>query len=166
MRSGPWLCGILLLVCGCSRQPGDRVDRPGQPTVTHVAEDDAKMNAAIKKAGDSIDAFIKALEHPTPQQEMFAIKVGIGDGDTREYMWLSPVEHQNGNFKGVLNNEPIHPQKHKLGDSLTVPKVEAVDWMYADKGVLVGGYTILVLRDTLSPAERAEFDAGLPMKIQ
>ena len=38
--------------------------------------------------------------------------------------------------------------------------------MYVDHGVLVGGYTIRVLRDRLSGVERAEFDRNLPFKIR
>ena len=37
--------------------------------------------------------------------------------------------------------------------------------MYVDHGKLVGGYTLRVLRDGLSPAERAEFDRSIPFKI-
>jgi uncharacterized protein YegJ (DUF2314 family) len=40
------------------------------------------------------------------------------------------------------------------------------DWMYVHEGRLVGGYTIRVMRDRLSPAERLRFDQGLPFKIE
>jgi len=169
MRFPTWLVVVAALLCGCdgaSRKPGDRLDRDGEPSVSFVDGDDPKMNAAMKKAAETIDDFVKALERPAADQEMFAIKVGFGEGKTGEFMWLSPVTYKDGKFTGVLNNEPVHPQKSKLGDKVTASKEEVVDWMYADGGVLVGGYTLRVLRDSLPPAERAQFDAGLPMRIE
>jgi hypothetical protein len=38
--------------------------------------------------------------------------------------------------------------------------------MYIDKGVLVGGYTIRVLRDTMSPTDRADFDKSVPFEVK
>lgn len=164
-----WLLVVSALFVGSeskTRTAGERVEREGEPAVSFVDDDDPKMNAAMKKAGETIGDFLEALEKPAPKQDMFAVKVGVGDGDNREYMWLTPVTFKEGQFSGTLNNEPVNPQKYKLGDTLVVPKGEVVDWMYANDGVLVGGYTLRVLRDSLSPEERVQFDAGLPMKIQ
>ena len=179
-KSWLWLVACSLFLAGCDKssstgekakpagekQAGDTVQREGEPAVTFVDDDDPKMNAAMKKAGDTIGDFLKSLEKPTPKQTMFAVKIGVGEGDNREYMWLTPVTFKEGQFSGKLNNEPVNPQKYKLGDTIVAPQGEVVDWMYAEDGVLVGGYTLRVLRDSLSPKEREEFDAGLPMKIQ
>ena len=42
---------------------------------------------------------------------------------------------------------------------------DITDWMYVDKGILQGGYTIKLIRNRMSKEERAKFDAGFPFKI-
>ena len=81
-------------------------------------------------------------------------------------MWLVPVEHHNGEFVGTLNNEPAWISTAKIGDELKVAKGEISYWMYVDDGKLIGGYTLRVLRDSLTEAERREFDADLPFTIE
>ena len=40
------------------------------------------------------------------------------------------------------------------------------DWMYVENGYLVGGFTIQVIRDSLSTEERAVHDASAPYKFK
>jgi uncharacterized protein YegJ (DUF2314 family) len=54
----------------------------------------------------------------------------------------------------------------KIGDQATVDPESISDWMFVDNGKLVGGYTVRVLRDAMSAAEREEFDKSVPFKIE
>ena len=45
-------------------------------------------------------------------------------------------------------------------------KSDASDWMIIDDGYLIGGYTILALRDQMPEAEQKEFDASFPYKTK
>ena len=54
----------------------------------------------------------------------------------------------------------------KNGDSEEVEPSKISDWMFVDEGKLVGGYTLRVLRDSMSPAERAEFDKSVDFVVE
>jgi uncharacterized protein YegJ (DUF2314 family) len=69
-------------------------------------------------------------------------------------------------FHARIDNDPEVVKSVKLGQAVTVRPQDISDWMYVDHGVLVGGYTLRVIRDAMTPAERAELDKSLPFKIQ
>jgi uncharacterized protein YegJ (DUF2314 family) len=141
--------GLTLAGCG-DRYPADRV--------TQVADDDPRMNAAIDKARSTVGSFLAALKSPQPGQTGFTVKMPFTDGSNTEHMWLAPVSYDGKMFHGTVSNEPKDVGNVRMGQQATVSPAEISDWMYIDHGKLVGGHTLRVLRDTLSPAERAEFD--------
>jgi uncharacterized protein YegJ (DUF2314 family) len=83
-----------------------------------------------------------------------------------EHMWVQPVDFANGKFTGELANDPEFVKSVKAGQVVSAPRDEISDWMYVENGKLVGGYTLRVLRETLSSTERAEFDKSLPFRIE
>ncbi len=50
-----------------------------------------------------------------------------------------------------------------MGDTITVDKNRISDWMYFDKGIVKGGFTIKVLRDQMTEEEQKlyDFESGL-----
>ncbi len=166
------MLGCLLSVIGCGSGGGDdgseltKVEREGEPDIVMVEDDDEAMTAAIAKARTTADEFIAALESPTAQQDSFAVKAEFEDGDHVEHMWLNPVRFADGKFEGRVGNEPNMVSTVKLGDVVTVAKVEISDWMYVDDGKLVGGFTLRVLRASMSDAEKADFDKHVPFTIE
>ncbi|MCG8587406.1 MAG: DUF2314 domain-containing protein, partial [Pirellulales bacterium] len=108
-----------------------------------------------------------------------------------EHMWIGPVTYneEDATFTGRLGNVPNRLEDYELGDEITRPVAEISDWMYIDRrepkaegdskddddssdevvlrdrGVLVGGFTIRMLRDGLSEEKREEFDASVPFEI-
>ncbi len=87
------------------------------------------------------------------------------DGDKGEHMWLTPVTFDGLRFQGTVNNHSEIVSTVKLGDRVSVEPAKISDWMFVENGKLVGGYTLRVLRENLSAGERAEFDKGVPFKI-
>ena len=128
-------------------------------------ENDPKMNAAIAQARATIDQFVKALEAPAPSQSLFAIKAPLSDGTHVEHVWLNEVKIDGTSFRGVINNAPELVTGYKLGQPITIERGNVSDWMFVDAGRLRGGYTIRVLRDLMSPKERAESDRQMPFSI-
>ena len=53
-----------------------------------------------------------------------------------------------------------------VGDELHAPVDQISDWMYVEDGKLVGGYTLRVVRDSLTEEQQAAFDSNLPFKIE
>jgi len=131
-----------------------------------VSADDPIMNAAIAKARATVDIFETALRAPKASQAGFSIKIPIADGDDIEHFWLSKVRFDGSEFSGKIANSPETVHTVKMGQTVSVRAAEISDWMFIDHAKLVGGYTLRVLRDRLSPADRAEFDRSVPFQVE
>jgi uncharacterized protein YegJ (DUF2314 family) len=147
-----FVLAVLSLCVACARRPTD------EPAVFPVGEEDAAMNSAMEKARASVDTFIAALQSGKAVQSHFAIKKKFSDGKHTEHIWLLPVTFDGTRFEGVVNNVPADLTGVAIGQNVMVEPNQISDWMYLENGKLMGGYTIRVLRDRMSPAERKEFD--------
>ena len=157
---------MMLALCGCGKKPptGAKDMRPDK--VTYVADDDPRMNAAIEKDRATVDTFIAALKAPKASQSAFSIKMAFTEGVNTEHMWLTPVTYDGTNFQGTINNEAAKVKNVKMGQKVSAAPSKISDWMYIDNRKLVGGYTLRVLRDALTPAERTDFDRSVPFVIE
>jgi uncharacterized protein YegJ (DUF2314 family) len=150
---------LAVVLAGCGKKhPADKV--------TYVAADDARMNAAIEKARSTVNTFIAALKSPKPSQSAFSVKMAFTDGADIEHMWLTPVTYDGTSFQGTVDNEPEKVKNVKMGQRVSVTPSKISDWMYVENRKLVGGQTLRVLRDSLTPAERADFDKSVPFVIE
>jgi uncharacterized protein YegJ (DUF2314 family) len=147
----------LMLTIGCAKDVTERTYR--------VPADDSHMNAAIAKARATVRTFEAALRAPKASQSGFSIKVRIEDGDAVEHFWLSDVTFNGSVFHGKIANDAETVKTVAFGDPVSARPAEISDWMYVDHGILVGGYTLRVLRDRLSPSERNEFDKSVPFRV-
>jgi uncharacterized protein YegJ (DUF2314 family) len=150
--------GIVLLVSGAGCGSEDRV--------TSVPDDDPRMNAAIAKARETVSTFIAALQSAGAGQSQFNVKMAFTDGTHTEHMWLSPVSCDGKIFHGTVQNDPANVSNVKLGQQASIEPSKLSDWMYVENGKLVGGYTVRVLHEIMSPSERAEFDRTAPFRIE
>jgi uncharacterized protein YegJ (DUF2314 family) len=172
MKTTPICFLLALALCSCRKENAGStvVRRDGNPDYVRVTGDStAAMDAAIARSRAEIGVFIKALKAPKPSQTYFSVKKPCPwqDGDTtsHEHIWLSDVTYQDGKFSGKLANEPVDVKDLKIGDTVSVDEKEASDWMIIDDNRLVGGYTIIALRDQMPEAEKREFDASVPFEI-
>ena len=137
------------------------VSREGEPDLVR-STDDPVLARAVQKARDTHMEFASALTNPKPSYRDFAIKKGFAaPGGGLEHMWLAEVRFENGEYRGVINNEPVDTMAVKLGDVVSVKPEELSDWMYIDGRQLVGGYTIRVLFSQASPEQQAELKADM-----
>ena len=143
----------------------DAADDTGQGNVKLVSGDDPKMQAALDKARSTVETIVAALKSPKPTQASFQVKKAFEDAGMTEHMWLSDVTIDGDMFSGTIGNEPQHVKNVKFGQKATVAKSEISDWMFIDDGKLAGGYSILAMRENMTPAERSSFDTTLPFKI-
>jgi uncharacterized protein YegJ (DUF2314 family) len=158
-------CAALLLFgAPACDDPSTTAKRSG--SVVAVKNDDPEMTAAMARAQETLPQFISSLRLPSPSQSDFTIKVGFTDGGDTEYMWVTPVTYDGTRFNGKLDNEPVQVRNVKLGDAVSVEPARVADWMYVDNGKLVGGYTLRVLRDRMTPAQRRSYDESRPFKIE
>jgi uncharacterized protein YegJ (DUF2314 family) len=130
-----------------------------------VPRDHAAMHNAVTEARKTIRQFIKALKHPAAGQEDFEVKKAFTEGNQTEHIWISDLQLVGDHLQGRVDNEPRKITGVKLGQVVSVYPKEISDWLYVDNGNLVGGYTVRVHYNELSPKEKQEFDREANFKI-
>lgn len=172
MKSSVLLSLGVLAFASCEKsKEGNVVRREGNPDYFRIDnQNEGQMDAAIDAAKKDIDIFLSALQSPTATQDHFSVKKPFpwkdGDSTSHEHIWMSDVSFKDGKFHARVGNEPVDVPGLKLGDEVTFEKSDISDWMFIDDGFLIGGRTLVVLRDQMSEAEQKEFDASFPYKIK
>lgn len=164
------LCLLIFLLAlpasGCRRprgpKEGELVQRPQNPPVAYVADNDSRLREASRRAQQSLQSFVDALERPQPTQLNHAVKATFQDGKETEAIWLTALRFDGKEFHGTVSNEPVHLKNIHLGSKVTVEAAKVSDWMMVDNGRLVGGYTIRVVRDNLPLDDRKRFEQTVP----
>jgi uncharacterized protein YegJ (DUF2314 family) len=153
MRHAGWIAALLALVTGTAYAETlqERVARDG---IVMVEADDPGMTAAIRKAQQTLRAFLALAGKPRASATDFAVKVVILDGDEAEYFWITPFKAGDGNFSGQINNRPQLVKTVKFGQTITFVEGEIIDWLYMDNGRMQGNFTLCVLLGR-EPADQA-----------
>ena len=120
-----------------------------------VANDDADMNAAIKRAHDTLGLFWKTHDNPKANQDGFALKVRITDENGPEHFWLLDIKRNGDKITGRIDNNPERVKNVKIGQTWTFTKEDVSDWMYRQDGKIHGGFSIRVLLK-MAPPEQAK----------
>lgn len=148
-------------VCCQNKKERGLVQREGEPDVVFVESMDNEMNMAIEKARETFkNDFYQALLSKNPDFSNFTLKqrfdVPEGDG---EHIWIGDIVFHDGKYSGIVQNEPIQTLDVKLGDEVVVNTDNLSDWMYYDKNIVKGAYTVKVLRKTMTDEERKQMDS-------
>jgi uncharacterized protein YegJ (DUF2314 family) len=153
-----------LFAVSCATQPSSptvarELIRPEfKPECFRVKDDDAEMAKAVKQARATVRTFIAAVRHPSATQRDFEVKKPCVHEGRVEHIWLSEITFSGGRFHGKVDNRPRSIPGLKMGDLVSVNPKEITDWAYVDKGTLVGGYTIRVLYNDLSPERKVALE--------
>lgn len=166
----PLLLLIPLLAIGCTASSNrshirETTTEGGRPAFIHVPDDDTEMNRAVQKARKTVGTFLAAVKNPAPTQRNFVVKKPFVYQGGVEHIWLSGIEYHGGHLHGKVDNQPKHLPNVKLGDRVSVNVNEITDWAYVDKGLLVGGYTIRILINDLTPEQRKVFESGANYRV-
>jgi uncharacterized protein YegJ (DUF2314 family) len=139
---------------------------PVIPTSSRSSGTDAELDAAIQQARDSLDVFIAKITTPHPDQTFVALKVRFRPPDeSPQDIWVDEVTYANGVFRGNMGDD-IPALKLELGEKITIPEEDIVDWMIVEDANLVGGYTIRLALQRMSPSERERFLETLDYSIE
>lgn len=154
------IIGIISLVISSCENKRERIQREGEPEVLLVESEDAGMNAAIENAKKTFKTnFHPALISKNPDFSNFAIKQRFDTPEGGEHIWIGDIVLDNGKYRGTVQNEPVNPLDVKIGDEIVVNVDNLSDWMYYDKNIVKGAYTVKVLRETMSDEEKKEMDS-------
>jgi len=121
-----------------------------------------EMADAKAKARATLSRFWEKMDKPGPDEEGFALKVGIPyGGNNSEHIWTSYIERKDGRIFGVIDNVPRDVKTIRVGQRIEIADAQISDWMYRRAGKIVGGYTIRPLLKRMPPEEAARFRAML-----
>lgn len=132
---------VLALCVSCSSNKGeiqDTVYRDGQPPASPLLANDPEMEAATKKAKETLPEFIAALEKELanpdqPSKLSFAVRHAFdAPHNAKEHMWVDVVGLQNGVLQGKLRSDPIYVKTLKVGDAVQVYPAGVDDWIILD----------------------------------
>lgn len=107
---------------------------------TAAEQAEASLASAIETARGSISEFFRAFRLPRKAQTDFRIQALFVDGDQREYVWLSDIDFSTRPATGIVCERPALrtvSYRKRVG----FRPEQMTDWMYRDRGQLVGGYT-------------------------
>ena len=141
-KLGSCLCALLALVSmacslvGCGGGQGETIA---------ISEDDPELVYARQSARNTLNQFIYSLQNPRPGQTLFAVKAKFEDDSGVEYMWLTDLRYENGEFVGVVNNEPSVVSNIRMGQEYRVAAYAIDDWMILDNEQIVGGYSVNIV---------------------
>jgi uncharacterized protein YegJ (DUF2314 family) len=128
------------------------------------AADDTRMQAAIQAARSTFRQFLDAYLHPQEGQSAFLVKVALEAGNDTEHLWVADLDFTQKPPRGVIANDP-QTAGLEFKQPVEFGLSQITDWMYIDKGNLVGGYTTRLIRDLMTPEERAAYDATAPYQF-
>lgn len=136
----------------------DKTQREGEPDIYNLDSDDKQMNEAITESRLTFDDFLTAFKNKKANQSDFSIKMPFPTSYGTEHIWLVNIELKDGKVFGQVGNVPENITSIKLGDMVQIENDKISDWFYIEDNKLIGGLTIRVLRDRMTPTERRQFD--------
>ncbi len=164
------LASLILLsmftMSACAKEPAPVTKRDGEPLVTGFKAEDEEMNAAMRKARDTLPEFEKRLSKPPATQQHIGLKGRFEEDGEVEHMWIDEIEITADGYRGKLGNHPVHITSIDEGSEVLVAREKVSDWMAIDDGKMVGGYTLRVQRGRMTPEQRAAFDASADFIIE
>jgi len=132
--------------------------RPVKENVIAYHTSDSSMNAAKKKARQTLPRFLELVEAGTPGT--YTLKFPLTQNGETEHIWMELRDHRDGTFIGLLANDPVNGTKYKMGDRMEVAKADVEDWMINTGELMYGGYTV---RAMLKDMPKEEADKYRPM---
>jgi uncharacterized protein YegJ (DUF2314 family) len=130
---------------------------PSAPTSVPPVSDQ-EFEAAVEEAHDTMNIVRQALLAPKASYTFVGLKVRFTGEGIFEDIWTEPMDYYNGIFttqmvEGVTIQKGLHPDR-----LVRVPEKDVLDWMIVeDNGTLIGGYTIRLSYQHMTPDEKEEF---------
>ena len=139
---------------------------PAVPSAPATSEIDAELESAIQQARDSLDTFVTKIAASHPNRTYVALKVRfVPPGELPQDIWVDGVTHRDGVFRGIMGDD-IPTLRLEIGEEITIEEEDIVDWMIVEDGKLIGGYTIRLAAQRMSPEERARFLETIDYSIE
>ena len=140
--------------------------RPAAPSTSATSSKDTELASAVTQARGSLDEFVTRIAAPHANRTFVAVKVRFAPpGESPQDIWVDEVTYINGVFRGTMGDD-IPSLRLEAGEKVTIKEEDIVDWMLVEDGKLVGGYTIRLALQRMSPEEREQFLETLDYTIE
>jgi uncharacterized protein YegJ (DUF2314 family) len=135
--------------------------RPSTPTpipISTFTDPDEEFTKAVRQAQDTLYVLRQAFLAPKPSYVFMSVKVRFVTEQGTEDMWTEPIDLLDGVYtvrmvEGVTVEMSAHPDRY-----VEVSPEEIIDWMILEEdGTVLGGYTLRLEYERLSPAERKKY---------
>lgn len=133
------------------------LERARRDEVTTMSDSQPAMQRAFARARASLDQFLTLAANPRAGARGFAVKVGVREGGTTEYFWVTPFQRSGDSFTGRLNNTPRLVSNVRAGQTLRFARSDIVDWMYVESDRMRGNFTACALLERETPTQRTAF---------
>ncbi|MCB2409864.1 DUF2314 domain-containing protein [Hymenobacter lucidus] len=158
------ISGAVFFLSGCN-PAGKELGWSEETQIYNAEADDLMMAAAQQESRKTIGEFITALKSGDTTAYNFGVKAAFPADGFQEHIWLGNLTVKGDSIYGVIDNEPEYTKAVIMGQRVAIHKDSITDWNYTKNSRLVGGYSIRVIRNRMSPKERAEFDQATEWKF-
>ena len=150
---------LCLLTFACAQSPAI-IATPTTPSA------DTELEAAIEQARASLDMFITKISTSHPDRTFVAVKVRFTPpGESPQDIWVDEVTYADGTLRGNVGDD-IPALRLEAGEKIKIDEEDILDWMIVEDGKLIGGYTIRLAVQRMSPEERERFLETLDYSIE
>lgn len=143
---------MLLAACLCATPDMAAGQARTQSSIPGVQTEE--MARAIATARGRLPVFWDRLRENLPTDTGFALKVVASDQHGAEHIWLSRITRHDGKIFGMIDAAPRIVRSLRKGQIMEIRTDSIVDWMYFDRGRIVGNETGRIMLRYLAPAER------------
>lgn len=166
------LSAFLIAVVPCQAEEKKKERETSTGRIIDVDDDDKGMNEAMAQARKEFPAFWKAVSADRKNEEPELVPAMVkaefsdkGKEDEGEHLWIDEVSYDGKMISGVVASEPADLKSVKLGEKVSFPLERLSDWLYVEKGVAKGAFTVNYLRRQMSAKERKEHDGSYPFRF-
>ncbi|MDX1982909.1 MAG: DUF2314 domain-containing protein [Bryobacteraceae bacterium] len=121
--------------------PFDAFREPVKPAVKSAVPDaPLQPPPSVAEAQRRWPEFMQAFGSRKSGQ-LFSVRANVTDGRRQEMVWIRVQTIRGADISGLIDNHPARLTELKQGDRVSAKAGEVSDWMYVDRGNLVGGFT-------------------------
>lgn len=135
--------------------------QPAAPTpvpISTFTDPDEEFEKAVRQAQDTLYILRQAFLAPKPAYTQMSVKVRFISNEGVEDMWTIPIDLLDNVYtvqmvEGVTLESGVHPER-----LVEVDPEDIIDWMILEKdGTVIGGYTLRLEYERLSPEEQEKY---------
>ena len=131
------------------------LEKSKRDEIAHVPRKNPDMEAAFRRAKETLDGFLAVVRNPRPTITSYAVKIPVRDRGGTEYFWIGRFVQRNGRLIGRIDNTPRMVHNVKEGDLISFKPSDVVDWLYRENGKMIGNFTACAIIKS-DPPEQAE----------